>query len=655
MSPQRTDELIGSTVLGRYRIMHSLAEGGMGAVFLGRTEGAEGFARPVVIKRVLPDLMKDDSVAQLFIREASILSHLQHPNIVSVLDFGQADDGAYVMVLEYVHGFQLGHWLHYVKKVRGQVEPDLALQVIIKVCDALHYAHTFKQSNGEALQIVHRDVSPSNVMLTQQGVVKLLDFGIARVSGRGRATDSGGLQGKLPYLPPEAFRGAEPTVQGDVYACGVLLHELLSGTNPFTADTAAELRRKVEENKPTPLHALREDLPEAIDEVIGHALHRVPEARHESAAELSAALRKMRSRADDAVTERLSTVLSQDFGPRLAQMVGVLPLALREKAWRGAGPLSIKPRAPDADLSHESPTVRAQADEKLMRELRPSEHPTVPPEGRTTAPSDDEARQLQEAIAEELAARDPESHDRETFEFEVVPADGPANVPAPAAPPPPPPPAPLGAPTPQQQPATTDATSKSATRFLWPAIALIALAVAGALSTRPASPPPPPSDEFVVIEREDVTPEAETPKPTAPTSPGVAARDDGGTRPEPAPAAQGDGPSVPAPKADARRATASSERKNSTPRQLTIHLKRRRTQFEKCFETHAKELAGRPKLELRFQLEPSGKIQLVQLFPEALAPTDLGSCLLKVARGTRFPRQKELTAFRIPITAITRH
>jgi eukaryotic-like serine/threonine-protein kinase len=137
MQAVTAQNLIGQTVLGRYRIVRRLARGGMGAVYLGRTEGAAGFARPVVIKRVLPGLMDDEEVAQMFVREAQILSNLQHPNIVGVLDFGQQADGAYLMVLEYVHGYQLAQWHDYVRMTQGPMPVDFALHLTARVLDAL--------------------------------------------------------------------------------------------------------------------------------------------------------------------------------------------------------------------------------------------------------------------------------------------------------------------------------------------------------------------------------------------------------------------------------------------------------------------------------------------------------------------------------------
>src|SRR5262245_19382504 len=145
----------GTLVLGRYRIVKQIARGGMGVVYLARTEGAQGFTRPVIIKRIIPDLAADEPTSRAFVREARILANLQHPGIVNVIDFNE-EDGAYVMVLEYVHGYNLGQWHRYVVDTRGRIPVDFAILVMTRVLDALHYAHTFIRPDGTSMQIVHR-------------------------------------------------------------------------------------------------------------------------------------------------------------------------------------------------------------------------------------------------------------------------------------------------------------------------------------------------------------------------------------------------------------------------------------------------------------------------------------------------------------------
>ena len=265
--------LEGNLVLGRYRVVKPLARGGMGMVYLGRVEGAAGFAKPVVIKRVLSQMDDGEASRAQFIREARILSSLQHANIVGVIDFAQEGD-SHLMVLEYVHGFHLGNWLKYVKKTRGSIKWDQAVFVITKVLAALHYAHTNLGSDGKPREIIHRDVSPGNVLIDLEGNVRLLDFGIAvdKDEVNEHKTQDGVVKGKLPYIAPEMYRSAEASVSSDVYAAAVVLYQLLSGSNPFSDKDMSSIVRKVLEIEPPPISSLRDDIPPMLDEVIARGL-----------------------------------------------------------------------------------------------------------------------------------------------------------------------------------------------------------------------------------------------------------------------------------------------------------------------------------------------------------------------------------------------
>ena len=334
MSDPQTLDLLNQVVLGRYRVLRQLAHGGMGAVYLGRTEGAEGFARPVVIKRILPWLTEDKGVAEMFVREARILSNMQHPNIVNVLDFGQKGDGSYLMVLDYVHGYDLSEWQDYEISERGNIPIDYALHIICKVLDALHYAHTLKRADGKPLGIVHRDVTPTNVFLSDQGVVKLLDFGIALVVDEERKfTGRNEVRGKLPYLPAEVVNGAAPTVASDVYSAGVTLYELLTGTNPFDGKQPTEIFVKILTTNVPAVSSWRPDIPAGLDEVVARALDRDLDKRYKTAAELARALRALTSRSEDIIASELTEQLQRDFADMPIKL-GIGSLTQREQAWR---------------------------------------------------------------------------------------------------------------------------------------------------------------------------------------------------------------------------------------------------------------------------------------------------------------------------------
>ena len=217
-------------LLGRYRIVRLLGEGGMGTVHLARVEGAEGFTRPVVVKRMKRDLRVTEDGNRLFIREAKILSKLQHPGIVGISDFG-IDDGAPTMVLEYVHGYTLSPWLIFREERKLPFPVDICLFVVRRILDALHYAHRFNTEEGNELEIVHRDVSPDNVLVSNKGYVHLLDFGIASIRGpqAQAATKTGEFRGKLCYAGPETVMGQVATPRSDQYSAAIVLLEMLTG------------------------------------------------------------------------------------------------------------------------------------------------------------------------------------------------------------------------------------------------------------------------------------------------------------------------------------------------------------------------------------------------------------------------------------------
>ena len=329
----------GRVVMGRYRIVRRLATGGMGIVYLARIEGAEGFARPAVIKRMLPDLTSDEELVQLFVREAQILAGLRHPGVVSVLDFSIEQD-AYLMALEYVHGYHVGRWLKFLARADRELEWELAVYIVVCVCDALHYVHTRVDEKGESLGIIHRDVTPSNILIDLEGHVRLLDFGVARTAAEVTSTREGevSLKGKFAYLAPELLQHRQPSVRSDVYACGIVLHELLVGENEFRSRDPSETLRRVLLHDLTDVRDKREDVPEAIDTVIARATARAPDVRTESAAELARQLRGLLVTPENELGQGLRDAVNIDFRGPLPESLHLPTLDELEQAWRNPPP-----------------------------------------------------------------------------------------------------------------------------------------------------------------------------------------------------------------------------------------------------------------------------------------------------------------------------
>lgn len=345
--------LVGSVILGRYRVIRPIARGGMGTIYLGRVEGAAGFAKPVVVKTVHAAL-NDKVGAQLFAREARIVSNLQHPGIVAVIDFGKVGS-AYVMVLEYVHGFHLGQWFRYVLETRGAMPVSHAVHVVLQVLDAFSYAHSLKRPNGASLGIVHRDVSPANILIDSQGHVKLHDFGIARMADDEYKSQDGTFRGTLPYTPPEGFGCGTPAPSYDQYACAVVLYQLLAGANPFKGKEPRETIALVLTHVPEPLSIFRDDVPPEIESAIARALSKDPVERFASTADFAAALRAGLEWSEEGAARETAAQIIADFeGADMAKRLGLESLASRNAAWREAQGL---PTHHPVSLSSSPPTT----------------------------------------------------------------------------------------------------------------------------------------------------------------------------------------------------------------------------------------------------------------------------------------------------------
>lgn len=349
-------DLVGRVVLERYEVLRRLAIGGQARVYLARTAGAAGFVRPFVIKQVLPEHGGDARLERKITREAKILAALRHPSIVNVVDFARFE-GDLVMVLDYVHGLDLGRWSRFVLSERGVFPVDVAVHVMIEVLGALGHAHEATGPDGAPLGIVHRDISPANVLVDLEGHVKLADFGIAR--GSADVTDpAGALEGNFAYMAPELFERATPSVGSDLYACGVVLHEVLRGDNELARETLAATIHRVVGHTLSRLSDVRADVPAELADVVARAAHKDPDQRFTSAAQMAAALAAARARPREVVAADLRRMVTEDFRhPRLEEVLGGHSLDALERAWRTGEPAEA-----EADTSPDSvpPTVVAR-------------------------------------------------------------------------------------------------------------------------------------------------------------------------------------------------------------------------------------------------------------------------------------------------------
>ena len=266
---------------GKYYLLDRIGAGGMAEVFRAVAIGPEGFQRPLVIKRMLPHLSHDRAFVEMFIDEAKLCGLLSHPNLVQIFEFGSVDESFFI-AMEHVQGETL--LAVQVKLAEaGRLAPVTAsLEIVRQVCLGLHYAHSLQSSSGQPLGIVHRDVSPANLMLTFHGSVKILDFGIARVAEglRETRTQAGTMKGKVSYMSPEQIRMEPIDGRADVFAVGIVLHELLTGRRLFRSTNEYTRARMVLESAIPLPSAVNPDVPSAVDGIVMHALERNPDARY---------------------------------------------------------------------------------------------------------------------------------------------------------------------------------------------------------------------------------------------------------------------------------------------------------------------------------------------------------------------------------------
>lgn len=274
----------------RYTITERLDQGGMAEVFRGVAESIQGFKKSVAIKRILPNLTQNEKFVSMFLDEAKLSLYLQHANIVQVFDIGQADQ-IYFLVMEYINGCNLKHLLERLKKRNRKIELAPAIYVMIECCKALNYAHNLENpENGEPLHIVHRDISPPNILLSKMGEIKLVDFGLAKANSQIESTDPGVVKGKFSYLSPEAASGLEVDHRADIFAVGIILWEMFTGRRLFYGDTDYQTVELVRQARIPSAAALNPDIAPELEGIIRKALERDPNQRYQEAADLGDAL-----------------------------------------------------------------------------------------------------------------------------------------------------------------------------------------------------------------------------------------------------------------------------------------------------------------------------------------------------------------------------
>lgn len=316
---------------GRYLLLEPIGHGGMAEVFRAVAHGVEGFQRVFVIKRILKEKSQSKDFIEMFVAEARVSALLNHPNIVQSYDFGQIN-GSYFISMEYLRGKDLLTLMRQLRACQKSLDPMVAAHIAQQVAAGLHYAHSLTGPGGKPLDIVHRDVSPSNIMLLRTGGVKLLDFGIAKVGQSHRkegadASDDTFIKGKLSYLSPEQIRGDTLDARSDVFSLGVCLWEMLTGRRLFFDKNDLTIMKNVLDRPVVPPSMQRSDVPTALDYIVVRALERDVTRRYRSAKEMADELESFLAEAQfspSALPRVLDDLFGVDTGVYETQMEGAL-------------------------------------------------------------------------------------------------------------------------------------------------------------------------------------------------------------------------------------------------------------------------------------------------------------------------------------------
>jgi serine/threonine protein kinase len=305
---------------GKYIILGRIAIGGMAEVFYAKSYGVRGFQRLLVIKRILPHLSKDEEFVEMFVDEAKISVELNHANICQVTDLGKID-GNYFIAMEYINGKDLRAILKKCYILQKPIPVDCAIYMMAEVIKGLEYAHKREDTiSGRTFSVIHRDMSPQNVMVSYQGDVKIVDFGIAKTEFKLHKTQAGVLKGKFSYMSPEQAMGLELNHQTDIFSAGIILYEMLSGDRLFQGETDFETLEKIKAAKVPDIQAVNPEVPDELAAIVRKALEKNLEKRFQSASDMHVALSKvLYTHFSEFKPERVTQFVQELFGDEISK------------------------------------------------------------------------------------------------------------------------------------------------------------------------------------------------------------------------------------------------------------------------------------------------------------------------------------------------
>lgn len=397
--------------LGRYELLVPIAQGGMAVVWAARMKGTRGFQKTVAVKTMLPELSEDPQFEEMFLAEAGLASRIKHPHVCEILDLGE-QDGLIYIVMEWIDGEPLSQLARSARQ-KGGVPILIALRLVLNAALGLHAAHELKDENGKLVGLVHRDVSPQNILVTYDGVVKIVDFGVAKASSElaNAATKDGQLKGKVPFMSPEQALGQDIDRRTDVFALGIVLFQLIAAKHPFRGDNDMITLRRICDKDPAPtLASVVADCPPALNDLVAKALAKDVNERFESMAEFARAI-------DRAIAElKLAGLPDED-------VVGFVKGMLGDRAEKRRA--AIREGIKTADERAEQRQQEKAQQAAVLAQLRasgvatPSNMPpplmsippppmgsnsSIPPEQGSTTPSTSSSSLTHKAMVADLAA-----------------------------------------------------------------------------------------------------------------------------------------------------------------------------------------------------------------------------------------------------------
>jgi len=349
------EKLSPGIVLGRYELLLPIAQGGMATVWAARQKGSRGFQKTVAIKTMLPALSDDPQFEQMFLDEASLASRIHHPNVAEILDVGEQDDVIYI-VMEWVDGEALSVLTKTAKKNTVTFPQRIALRIVRQACGGLHAAHELRDENDQLIELVHRDVSPQNILVSYDGIVKMVDFGVAKALGRaGGETTAGQLKGKVPYMSPEQALGKKIDRRTDVFAMGIVLYRLTTGLHPFLGETDIVTMKNIISRPVLPPRMKSPSFPAELERVLLTCLKKDPNERYQTMLELDAAIERVLALAGASVVDDdIGAFVRSVMGDRGQKRRAALRDAVRAADERAAG-IAAAPHS-GAPMMHEGVT-----------------------------------------------------------------------------------------------------------------------------------------------------------------------------------------------------------------------------------------------------------------------------------------------------------